>query len=168
MPPTSATRRPEERHPRAAFRSRFAGLAAAFSLAAVAVAIVRSRQPFDHGWWLVAYFGLVGGLSQLILGAGQFAVVARSAGQRVFAGQLVLWNFGAVLVPIGVLAGAPGVVAVGSVVLLAALALFAAATGVPRHRGGRDHRFWLHAYRAVAIFLAGSVIVGTGLADALP
>jgi hypothetical protein len=39
---------------------------------------------------------------------------------------------------------------------------------VPRRRGARDHRFWLYAYRAVAIFLAGSVIVGTGLAEALP
>jgi hypothetical protein len=146
----------------------FAGPAAAFTLGAVAVAIARSRQPFDHGWWLVAYFALVGGLSQLILGAGQFALGAGCAGRRVLAGQLVLWNLGAVLVPIGVLAGAPGVVAVGSVVLLAALALFAAATGVPRPPGARDNRFWLYAYWAVAIFLVGSVIVGTGLADALP
>ena len=36
--------------------------------------------------------------------------------------------------------GAPGVVAVGSVVLLAALALFAAATSVPRLRCAREHR----------------------------
>jgi hypothetical protein len=141
---------------------------AAFGLAAVAVALARSREPFDHGWWPVAYFALIGGLSQLILGGGQFALGTGSAGRRLLAGQLVLWNLGAVLVPIGVLAGAPGVVAVGSVVLLAALALFAAATGVLRRRGARDHRFWLYAYRAVAIFLAGSVIVGTGLADALP
>jgi hypothetical protein len=150
------------------FRPRFAGPAAAFTLAAVAVALVRNRQPFDHGWWLVAYLAVVGGLSQLILGAGQFALRADSAGRRVLAGQLVLWNVGAGLVPIGVFAGAPVVVAVGSVVLLAALALFAATTGVPRRRGARDHRFWLYAYRVVAIFLAGSVIVGTGLADALP
>ena len=54
------------------------------------------------------------------------------------------------------------------VVLLAALALFAAVTSVPRRRRPRDHRFWLYAYRAVAIFLAGSVTVGSGLADALP
>ena len=117
---------------------------------------------------LVAYFALVGGLSHLILGAGQFALGAGSAGRRVLAGQLVLWNFGAVLVPIGVFAGALRVDAVGSVLLLAALALFAGATGVPRRRGARDHRFWLYAYRAVAIFLAGSVIVGAGLGDALP
>jgi hypothetical protein len=82
----------------------------------------------------------------------------------VLAGQLMLWHFGVVLVPIGVFAGAPGVVAVGSVVLLAALALFAAAISP----GARDHRFWLYAYRAVAIFLVGSVTVGSGLGDALP
>lgn len=103
-----------------------------------------------------------------MLGAGKFALGAGSAGRHVLAGQLVLWNSGAVLVPIGLLAGAPGVVAVGSVVPLAALALFAAATSVPRRRRPRDHRFWLSADRAVAIFLVGSVIVGSGLADALP
>jgi hypothetical protein len=168
MPPTSARRRPEERHSRAAFRPRFTGPAVAFTLAAVAVALVRSRQQFDHGWWLVAYLALVGGVSQLILGAGQFALGAGSAGRRVLAGQLILWNVGVVLVPIGVFAGAPGVVALGSVVLLAALARFAAATSLPLVPGARDHRFWLYAYRAVAIFLAGSVIVGTALADALP
>jgi hypothetical protein len=86
----------------------------------------------------------------------------------VLAGQLMLWHSGAGLVPVGVFAGAPGVVAVGSVVLPAALALFAAATSVPPRRRPRDPRSWLHAYRAVAIFLVGSVIVGTGLADALP
>jgi Tfp pilus assembly protein PilN len=37
----------------------------------------------------------------------------------------------------------------------------------PRRRA-RDHRFWLYAYGAIVIFLAGSVVVGTGLADALP
>jgi hypothetical protein len=121
MPPTSARRRPEQRHSRAAFRSRFAGPAAAFTLAAVAVALVRSRQPFDHGWWLVGYLALVGGLSQLMLGAGQFALGALSVGPRVLAGELVFWNLGAMLVPVGVFAGAPGVVAVGSVVLLSAL-----------------------------------------------
>jgi hypothetical protein len=112
------------------------GLAGAFTVGAVAVALAlaRSQQPFDHGWWLVAYLVLVGGLSQFILGAGQLALGAAfatvPAGQRLLAGELVLWNLGAVLVPVGVFAGAPGVVALGSAVLLAALALFAAATGI--------------------------------------
>jgi hypothetical protein len=164
MRPISASRRLEERNPRACFRSLFAGLAGGFTLAAVAVALARSQAPFDHGWWLVAYLVLVGGLSQLILGAGQFALGTESAGRRALAAELVLWNLGALLVPLGVFAGAPGVVAVASLVLLAALALFAAATSAPP----RDHTFWLYAYRAIVLFLCGSVIVGTGLADALP
>lgn len=158
--------------PQAGFRSPFGVLAGGFTLAAVAVALARSQQPFDHGWWLVAYLALVGGLSQLILGAGQLTLGAgfapASAGQRVLAGELVLWNLGAALVPVGVFAGIPAVVAAGSVVLLAALALFAAATSVPRRQRAREHRFWLYAYRAIVIFLSGSVMVGTGLAKALP
>jgi hypothetical protein len=157
---------------RADCRSVIVGLAGAFTVGAVAVALARSQQPFDHGWWLVAYLVLVGGLSQFILGAGQLALGAAfatvPAGQRLLAGELVLWNLGAVLVPVGVFAGAPGVVALGSAVLLAALALFAAATGIPRLRPAGARRPLLCAYWAIMIFLAGSVIVGAGLAEALP
>ena len=137
--------------------SLFAGLAAGFTVAAAAVALIRSQEPFDHGWWLVAYLALVGGLSQLIFGAGQFALAAGPAGPRMLASEVVFWNLGAVLVPVGVFAGAPGLVAVGSVVLLAALALFASATSVPRLRCANENPAWLYAYRAVVIFLAGSV-----------
>jgi hypothetical protein len=149
-----------------------AGPAAVFALAAAAVAVARSGQPFEHGWWLVAFLGLVGGLSQVALGEGQRAlagcrVPTRPAG-RVLVAELVLWNLGTVVVPVGVFAGAPAVVAVGSVALLAALALFAATTRTPPGRDPDDHRSSLYAYRAVIIFLAGSVLVGTGLAEALP
>ena len=88
--------------------------------------------------------------------------------REMLASEVVFWNLGAVVVPVGVFAGAPGLVAVGSVVLLAALALFASATSVPRLRCANENPAWLYAYRAVVIFLAGSVIVGTGLAGALP
>jgi hypothetical protein len=143
-----------------------------FTLAAAAAAVVRSGQSFEHGWWLVAFLGLVGGLSQVVLVGGQRAladcpVPTRPAG-RVLVAELVLWTLGTVLVPVGVFAGAPAVVAVGSVALLAALALFAAATRTPPGRGPDDHRSRLYAYRAVIVFLTGSVLVGTGLAEALP
>ena len=80
----------------------------------------------------------------------------------------MLWNLGTVLVPVGVFAGARGVVALGSGVLLAALVLFAAASSAPRLRCARESRARLYVYRTVVIFLAGSVLVGTGLAEALP
>jgi NAD-dependent dihydropyrimidine dehydrogenase PreA subunit len=124
-------------HRRLESRRLFAGPAAVFALAAAA-AVVRSGQPFGHGWWLVAFLALVGGLSQVALGGGQRA-----------------------------LAGAPAILAVGSVALLAALAP-AAATRAPPGRGPDDHRSRLYAYRAVIIFLTGNVLVGTGLTEALP
>jgi len=49
---------------------------------------------------------------------------------------------------------------------MAALALFAGtATALPR--SGKD-RLWAYAYLFVVVFLTGCVIVGTGLAGALP
>jgi hypothetical protein len=42
--------------------------AAAFLVAAVLVAAVRGLVPFAHGWWLVSYLVLVGGISQWLLG----------------------------------------------------------------------------------------------------
>lgn len=146
--------------------------ATAFGLAAIAAAIVRSQQPYDHGWWLVAYLALVGTISQLALGAGQLTFAGGPAAtpraSRVFGAEIVLWNLGATLVPVGVLVGTSAVVEAGSVILLTALVLFAAGTRVPRVPGVRIHRFWLYGYRGVVVCLSASVVVGTGLAGALP
>jgi hypothetical protein len=114
--PAPTERRP--RHRRLESRRLFAGPAVVFALAAAAAAVVRSVQPFDHGWWLVAFLALVGGLSQVALGGGQRAltgcrVPTRPAG-RVLVAELVLWNLGTVVVPVGVFAGAPAVVVVGA------------------------------------------------------
>jgi hypothetical protein len=169
---SNTTERRPARDPRLESRLLFVGPGAAFALAAAVAAVVRSGQPFDHGWWLVAFLGLVGGLSQLALGWGQRALTGRSVltrpAGRVLLAQLMLWNLGAVLVPAGVFAGAPAVVAAGSVALLVALALFASATRTPRARDPDEHRSGLYTYRAVIIFLTGSVFVGAGLAEALP
>jgi hypothetical protein len=113
----------------------------------------------------------MGGLSQLVRGAGQLALGAGWPRRRPV-GETSLGSScsraSAVLVFVGVFAGASGVVAVGSVVLLAALALFAAATSAPRLRCARESRTRLYVHRTVVIFLAGSVLVGTGLAEAHP
>ena len=113
----------------------YTAAAAAFLLAAAALAVVRSVQPFDHGWWLVSYLALVGGVSQLLLGGGRLMLAAtRASGRRRRRtpwAELVLWNVGTLLVPVGVLADRAEVVAAGSVVFLVALALFAAASRTP-------------------------------------
>jgi hypothetical protein len=152
------------------FRLLYTASAVAALLAATAVAVVRGVQPFDHSWWLVSYLALVGGASQLLLGAGRLMLAATPAsalGRRTPWAEWMLWNAGTLLVPVGVLADTAELVAAGSVVLLIALSLFAAAS---RTAAGpaREHRPYLWAYRGLVVFLAGSVVVGAGLAEALP
>jgi hypothetical protein len=99
------------------------------SLAAAIALAVRIADPFAHGAWLVAYLVLVGFGAQLLLGVGQAALL--SAGgwtlppRRVRLAQALLWNFGVVAVPAGVLAQTRLAVVVGSLSLIAALASLA-------------------------------------------
>jgi hypothetical protein len=166
MPPITATARPEvaaEPGPSTPRRVSHKPAAALWGLAALAVAIARALEPFEHGWWLVAFFGLVGALSQLLLVSGREALAQRR--WRATVGELVLWNAGTALVPLGVLLDISWLVAAGSVALLSALAAFAATTA----RVSRGHRRWaVLAYRALMLGLTASVFVGAGLAEALP
>jgi hypothetical protein len=165
--PAESVRPVSRRLPRAA-----KGAVAAFAACAIAVAAIRSLHSFDHGWWLVAYLSLVGAVSQFGLAWGYLRVVrleSRSIGDtRALMADLLAWNLGTVLVPVGVLASRSTVIVLGSVVLLATLAHVAVQTKAPRSPSTDPWRAWLHAYRALLLFLAGSVVVGTGLAGALP
>jgi hypothetical protein len=129
-----------------------------------AVAAVNSAAPFGHGSWLAAYLVLVGGVSQVVLGAGRLALGAPRPVPALLRAQLVLWNLGSLAVPGGVLADAPTLVTVGSVALLWALALFASgASGVRR-----EMRVRAVVYLAIVVGLAASVVVGSALAHAVP
>lgn len=128
------------------------------------VAAVNSAAPFAHGSWLAAYLVLVGGTAQILLAGGRAALVSgadRPGGLRL---RLLLWNFGSLAVPAGVLADTAGWVTAGSVALLLALALFAQA-GLTAGRARRRGRI---AYLALVVGLAASVVVGSALADAAP
>jgi hypothetical protein len=128
------------------------------------VAAVNSAAPFGHGSWLAAYLVLVGGVSQVVLGAGRLALRAPRPTPALLRAQLVLWNLGSLAVPAGVLADAPTLVTVGSVALLWALALFASAASGVR----REVRVRAVVYLAIVVGLAASVVVGSALADAVP
>jgi hypothetical protein len=54
---------------------RFLASASVLIVAGGAVAAVNSAAPFGHGSWLAAYLVLVGGVSQVVLGAGRLAFV---------------------------------------------------------------------------------------------
>jgi hypothetical protein len=147
----------------------FFAAAACFLVAGIAVAVVRAVVPFAHGWWLVAYLVLVGGLAQALLGGGASRVSSADPGGPTTADlarwQLGLWNGGTVAVAaFDVLAASGGVLA-GSVALLAALVLFSRAAVAMRAppRGRRTAVFLV-----LIAFLAVSVVVGCYLAYALP
>jgi hypothetical protein len=150
----------------------FAACAAAFLLAAAVIAGLQAGVEVTRGWWLVAYLALVGGVAQLLLGPGLGTLArhadARPPGPLARRAELALWNAGTVAVAVADLVGADAGVVAGSVVLLVALALFAADLRRVRATGRRRASRWERGYVVLLVFLAASVAVGTGLAGALP
>lgn len=125
------------------------------------VAAVTGPLQLAAGSWLAAYLVLVVGVAQLAFGAGRVWLPDRpgdTAGTILT--ELLGWNIGSLLVMLGVEITQPLVVAVGSLALVVALVLFLRAVAHPR----ADRRTWVWVYRLLAVFLAGSVVVGTALA----
>ena len=143
--------------------------AALASLAAADVALViQLAEPFDHGTWLVAYLVLVGFLAQLLLGLGQATLLSAHSlgapsGQTQLA-QALLWNFGVIAVPAGVLADTRLAVVAGSITLLGALASFAnsARPALPGSDARPTRRGW--AYAVLLLVMTASTLTGTALA----
>ena len=107
---------------------------------------------------------LVGGTAQILLGAGLAALVSGGGEPSRPWVALMLWNFGSLAVPAGVLADQSGFVTAGSMALLFALALFVRAG----YHAGRARRRRAIAYLALIVGLASSVVVGSALANAAP
>jgi hypothetical protein len=147
--------------------SLFAGCASLSLAAALVTAAARTIEPFAHGVWLVAYLFLVGFLAQLLLGRGQAMVLAAApsgANAPPIGAQATLWNAGVVAVPLGVLVGARVFVVLGSVALLTALAAFWQASRPRSSESGAASRGPGFGYRALMLFMAASVVIGTALA----
>jgi hypothetical protein len=144
----------------------------AFAGAAGIIAVANTIAPIDHGWWLVAYLALVGGLSQSLLGTGLSALAIRTGARRSAESttwsQFALWNTGVVLVAVADLTAVSIGVLLGSVLLLAALGFFAVALRRTSATAVSPMPVGVVVYGLLLVFLIGSVVVGTGLADALP
>jgi hypothetical protein len=157
------SRRLVDRRRRVPAPSAAAGLSFLAAGAGVAVWQVAERLP--HGWWLITFLVLVGGVAQLLLGAGHGAL-ARSAPSRAHSSpwrRAVSWNAGTLLVPLGVLADARLAVVLGSALLIAALGGSALELlGARAARLGRSAH-WQLAYAGLLAFLGVSVVVGTVL-----
>lgn len=141
---------------------------AAFLVVAAIAAVTNVRAPFAHGWWLVAYLSLVGGVAQLLLGPGLSVIARRSGAQeralRYGVAELALWNVGTVMVAVADLMLMPGGVVVGSVLLIVALALFARDLMRINVASGTSLGVWRVMYSLLLVFMAVSTIVGTALA----
>jgi hypothetical protein len=147
---------------------RLFGTCASLSLAAaVLAAAARAIEPFAHGMWLVAYLVLVGFLAQLLLGRCQAMLLATGPpgiSSPPIRAQAALWNAGVVAVPLGVLVGARLFVVLGSVALLTSLAAFWQAYRSLSSESGAAPGALGIGYRALILFMAASVLVGTALA----
>jgi nitrite reductase (NO-forming) len=143
------------------------------SMAAAAVAGVIHGLSGGH-WlhWLALHLLFLGGISQLVLGAGQFFVCAFLATdpppRRLVRAQLACWNAGTVLVAIGVPTGATGLVDAGGALIATGLVLFALALRGMRRRSLQRAPWALRWYQASAASLGMGALLGVLMARGTP
>jgi len=146
----------------------FFALGVAFLLAAAVAAIVHSATGWADGHWLALHLAFVGGVSQLVLGAGQFfaaAFLATTPPRRSLVRlQLATWNAGTVLVAVGVPRGSDAATIVGAALLAGGLGAFVAGLHEMRRRSLQDAPWAVRWYEACAVFLGLGVLAGVMLA----
>jgi nitrite reductase (NO-forming) len=139
-----------------------------FLLAAAAAAVVDAVAPWSWGGWVALHLALLGGVSQLVLGASQFFVAAflatRPPDRRLTAAQLLLWPVGTVAVVVGVPAGVEALALGGAALLLVALALLAAALRGMEGRSLQRAAWAVRWYYAATAFLVVGALLGAELA----
>ena len=122
--------------------------------------------------WLALHLALLGGVSQLVLGAGQFFVCAFLAtdppSRRLIAAQLLAWNAGTLLVAVGVPTATGSLIDVGGVLIGVGLLLFAAALYGMQRRSLQRARWAVRWYQACAACLGLGALIGVLLARGTP
>jgi nitrite reductase (NO-forming) len=141
-------------------------------LAASAVAVVADAAGADPRLhWLALHLALLGGVSQLVLGAGQFFVCAFLAttppSRRLVGAQLAIWNVGTVAVAVGVPLEVQALVDGGAVLVAAGLVLYLGSLRAMQQRSLQQARWAVRWYQASASCLVVGVLVGAVLAGGL-
>ena len=146
----------------------FFASALAYLLAAALVAVIGARTGWVHAHWLALHLAFVGGVSQLVLGAGQFfagAFLATDPPRRALVRvQLAAWNIGAVLVAVGVPWDVPAAVIAGGILLAVGLAAFVGGLRGLRRRSLQHAPWAVRWYEACAVFLGVGVLIGVLMA----
>lgn len=141
----------------------------AFLLAGALTAALTALGLVDWwGRWLALHFLLLGGVSQLVLGAAQFFSTAYLAtdppGRPMVRAQLAVWVSGTLLVAASVPAGVPALADVGVALIVTGLALFWIALRRLERGSLQTARWAIRWYYACAAFLAAGAILGMLLA----
>jgi nitrite reductase (NO-forming) len=157
--------------PSALLRTFFAaGLCFMLAAAAAAIAYVLSGREWVH--WLALHLLLLGGISQLVLGAGQFFTCAFLATdpppRRLIWAQFGAWNMGVILVAIGVPSAITALTDVGGALIAIGIALFAAALLRMRRRSLQRAPWALRWYQTSAACLTVGVLLGVLMARDTP
>lgn len=141
-------------------------------LASAGAALLDAVTGRDWLHWLALHLALLGGVSQLVLGAGQFFVCAFLAtdppSRRLVTGQLLAWNGGTLLVAVGVPTHTGAFVDVGGALIGVGLALFAVALGGMQRRSLQRARWAVRWYQACAACLGVGALIGVLLARGTP
>lgn len=143
--------------------------ALAFLVAGVVAAVV--NLAIGPGWarWLSLHLILLGGVSQLVLGASQFFAAAFLATdpppRRLIASQLLTWNTGALLIAVGRPTGVDVLVSTGGLLILAGLVLFISGLLNMRRRSIQSNHWAVRWYATAAVLLAAGAVIGVVLAE---
>ena len=133
-------------------------------LAGAVAALVHALDGSHWSHWLSLHLLFLGGVSQLVLGAGQFFVCAFLAtdppGRRMVGAQLASWNLGSVLVAVGVPGSRDALVDAGAALILVGLVLFVASMVRMQRRSLQRAPWAVRWYEASAGALAAGAALG--------
>lgn len=119
--------------------------------------------------WLGLHMAFVGGVSQLIVGAGQFFACAFLAteppGLKAIRAELVTWNLATVLIAVGVPTAIVALTGVGGLLVLVGLALFSTQLAAMRRRSIQDFPWATRWYQSAAAFFAVGALLGPVMAE---
>ncbi|MGE4425765.1 MAG: hypothetical protein AB7G37_04850 [Solirubrobacteraceae bacterium] len=135
---------------------------------AVAAVLHATGVTGGYGRWLALHLALLGGVSQLVLGAGQFfATTSLATGPpppwmaRV---QATAWSVGAIAIAVAVPTDTRWLLYAGTGALLGGLVLFSMALRGLERRSRQEARWAVRWYHASALSLGAGAVLGVLLA----
>jgi nitrite reductase (NO-forming) len=141
----------------------------AFLVAGAVAGAAQAVAGFAHGRWLALHLALVGGVSQLVLGAsllfaGAF-LATEPPGRGALRLQLGSWNAGALLLAVAVPAGSAPASGVAAALLLAGLASYGRSLRSLERRSLQRAPWATRWYYAATAYVVAGVLAGAALAS---